>query len=140
MEFLATLSCAMFAGAALYINMVEHPARMSCGTESAVNQWSPSYKRSARMQVPLAVIGVLASVVVAWLSGSDVWWLVGGLLLALVVPFTLVVIMPTNRRLSSTSLRKDSEETHQLLRRWNRLHGVRTILSAASLIIFLLID
>jgi len=46
MQFLATLACAMFAGAAIYINLVEHPARMSCGTEVAATEWAPSYKRA----------------------------------------------------------------------------------------------
>jgi hypothetical protein len=36
MQIIATLVCAIFAGAAIYINLVEHPARMSCGTEVAL--------------------------------------------------------------------------------------------------------
>lgn len=35
-EFLATLCTALFAGAAMYISLVEHPARMECGTRLAV--------------------------------------------------------------------------------------------------------
>jgi len=34
-QFLATLCCTMFAGAAVYINLVEHPARMGCDTKTA---------------------------------------------------------------------------------------------------------
>ncbi len=59
MEFVATLACAIFAGAALYINLVEHPARMVCGTEIAIRQWAPSYKRATWMQAPLAIVGFL---------------------------------------------------------------------------------
>ena len=29
-QFLAVLSCGLFAGAAVYITLVEHPARMEC--------------------------------------------------------------------------------------------------------------
>ena len=137
MEFLATFACAIFAGAAMYINIVEHPARMSCGTELAATQWARSYKRATWMQAPLAVVG-FASAVIAWLAGSSVWWLVGGSFLGLAVPFTLVVIARTNRRLLSPLLDKRSQEAHRLLRRWNRLHAVRTILSGAALVIFLL--
>jgi Domain of unknown function (DUF1772) len=128
MEFIAALSCALFAGAAVYINAVEHPARMSCGSEAAAAEWAPSYKRATWMQVPLAVVGFVCAVV-AWLVGSSSWWLIGGVLLGLVVPFTLVVIMPTNKRLLSSHLDKRSEETRRLLVRWNRLHSVRTALA-----------
>jgi hypothetical protein len=137
LQFIATLCCALFAGAALYINLVEHPARMSCGTELAVTEWAPSYERAAWMQVPLAVISVV-SAAGAWLTGSNVSWLVGAVLLALVVPFTLLVILPTNKRLLSTALDKRSEEARKLLARWNALHGVRTTLSLVALVLFLL--
>src|SRR6266705_2585405 len=46
-EFVAILSCALFSGAALYINVAEHPARMQCGTELATTVFGPSYHRAA---------------------------------------------------------------------------------------------
>jgi Domain of unknown function (DUF1772) len=52
------------------------------------------------------------------LAGSGVWWLVGGLLLGAVIPFTLVVIMPTNKCLLEPALDKSSEFAQQLLVRW----------------------
>ena len=136
MQFIATLSCALFAGAAVYINVVEHPARMSCGTQAALTEWAPSYRRATWMQAPLALIG-FASAVIAWLAGASAAWLIGGVLLGLVVPITLVVIMPTNKRLLSAGLDRQSEEARQLLNRWNALHGIRTALSIAALLLFL---
>ena len=53
-EILATLASGFFAGAALYVNFVEHPARLSCGLKLAVTEWRPSYKRATLMQAPLA--------------------------------------------------------------------------------------
>jgi uncharacterized membrane protein len=137
LEIAATLAGALFAGAALYINVVEHPARMSCGTHIAVTEWAPSYQRATWLQAPLAIIAVLSGVT-AWLLGSSALWLVGGLLLGAVVPFTLVVIKPTNMRLLSPTLDKGSEQTRQLLEKWNTLHTVRTVLSLVSLLIFLI--
>ena len=101
-QLLATLCCSIFAGASLYINLVEHPARMECGTELAATEFAPSYRRAAIMQASLAILGFLASMLV-WLRGNDGWWLVGGLLLVLVVPFTLIVIMPTKKAPRSVS-------------------------------------
>lgn len=63
--------------------------------------------------------------------------MVGGLLLLLVVPFTLVVILPTNKRLESGELDLRSEEAGRLLERWGRLHALRSILSGAAFLLFL---
>jgi hypothetical protein len=54
LQLLATLSAGLFAGAATYITFVEHPARMQCGTDLAVTEFGPSYKRATMMQAPLA--------------------------------------------------------------------------------------
>jgi hypothetical protein len=80
MACFATLSCALFAGAAVYINAVEHPARMSCGTAVAATMWAPSYRRATWMQAPLALVGRLTAVM-AWLAGASAAWLLGGVLL-----------------------------------------------------------
>ena len=135
-EIIAALASGIFAGAALYINIVEQPARLSCGVELAVTQWRPSYKRGAAMQAPLAAIGSIAAIVSWWFDRRFVW-LAGGLLLLFIIPFTLIVIRPINKRLESRELDLRSEEAGHLLRRWGRLHAVRSILSIAAFVLFL---
>ena len=68
-QFVATLGCAVFAGAAIYISAVEHPARMRFDTKTAAALWAPSYRRATLMQAPLAVASALAGVA-AWLLGG----------------------------------------------------------------------
>lgn len=136
-EIVATFTSGIFAGAAVYVNLVEQPARLSCGVQVAVTEWRPSYKRDTLMQVPLALIGSLSALVSWWFDGGRAW-LVGGLLLLLVIPFTLVVILPTNKRLESQELDLRSEEADRLLRRWGRLHAVRSLLSGAAFLVFLI--
>ena len=136
LEVLSTLSAGLFAGAAIYINLVEHPARMECGTGLAVTEFAPSYRRAAVMQGALAAIGFL-SATAAWLLGSSVWWLIGGIVLLAVIPFTLLVIFPTNKQLLDSSLDKSSELASKLLIRWGRLHGVRSVLRLISFLIFI---
>ena len=46
-EFVAVLSCALFTGAAVYINFIEHPARMQCGVEIAATEFAPSLVRKS---------------------------------------------------------------------------------------------
>jgi len=135
-EFIAVLACAMFTGAAVYITFVEHPARMQCGTEIAATEFAPSYRRAKVMQATCAAVGLLSSVA-AWLNGASFWWLVAGALLSTVIPFTLVIILPTNKRLLDPTLDKRSAETERLLARWSRLHGVRSVISSVALLLFL---
>jgi uncharacterized membrane protein len=135
-EMLATLCAGLFAGAALYINAVEHPARMSLGPLAALAEWRPAYQRGALMQAPLAIIGLVAAVA-AWATGGGIAWLIGGVLLGTVVPFTLVVTYPTNKQLLDPVAERSIDRAAALLGRWNRLHAVRTVLSLAALVIFL---
>ena len=137
-EIAATLACGIFTGAAVYINLVEHPARMKCGARLAVTEFSPSYHRAAVMQASLAVFGFLTATA-TWLMDGSRWWLVGGIILVTVVPYTLVAIMPTNRQLLDPDLDKDSVLAHRLLRKWNRLHAVRSLLSFIAFLIFILV-
>jgi uncharacterized membrane protein len=89
------------------------------------------------MQAPLALIGSLAALV-SWWFDRGLAWLIGGLLLLVIIPFTLVVILPTNKRLESRELDLRSEEAGYHLRRWGRLHAVRSILSTVAFVMFLL--
>jgi hypothetical protein len=123
----ATAAGGLFAGAALYVTLVEHPARVGCGPMVAVAQFRLSYPRGAALQAPLAVIGGLAGIGV-WLAGGALAWLAAGGALGLVVPVTLVAIMPTNRRLLDRGLEPDTPEAERLLRRWGHLHLIRTVL------------
>ena len=97
-QFIATLNCTIFAGAAVYINLVEHPARMVCSKEIAATVWAPSYKRATLMQAPLALLSYIAGSA-SWFLGGGAMWLLGAGIILSVVPFTLFVIMPTNQQL-----------------------------------------
>ena len=61
-EFIAVLACGLFAGAAVYLSLVEHAARVECGTELAATEFAPSYRRATVMQANLAALGLLFSI------------------------------------------------------------------------------
>jgi Domain of unknown function (DUF1772) len=136
LEFIATLAAALFAGAALYINVAEHPSRMGLETRMAALQWAPSYKRATWLQAPLAILSLLCGVAV-WLLGGGRGWLVAAVLVGAVVPFTLVVIMPANKRLLASDRDLSSSETRELLVLWGRLHAIRTLLGLAGAVVYL---
>jgi hypothetical protein len=133
---LALVLAAVFTGAALYINMAEQPARLRLGHNALLTEWKPSYKRGFAMQAPLAVIGFLLGLLAWWQTGN--WlWIFGSLVLVANWPYTLLVIMPTNRKLMATELSSANRETTDLIRHWARLHAGRTGLGATATVVFL---
>jgi hypothetical protein len=61
--------------------------------------------------------------------------LIGGLLLGAMIPFTLIVILPTNKRLLSPCLDPQQREAAALLARWGHLHAVRSLSGAVAFLI-----
>jgi hypothetical protein len=135
LEFIATFAAGLFAGAALYINVAEHPARMTLDTRFAAEQWGPSYRRATWLQAPLALLS-LVSGLGAWLLGGGLGWAMAALLIGAVVPFTFIGIMPTNKALLAPGRDLGTPETRSLLERWAMLHAVRTALSLAAAILY----
>ena len=137
-KFFATLCCSIFAGAAIYINLVEHPARMGCDTKTAATVWAPSYKLATIIQVSLTIVSFVSGVMV-WILGGSIIWLIGAAFIGSVVPFTLIIIMPTNRKLLMPGRDLTSEETRILLEKWGRLHAARSVLSLAAATVYIIL-
>lgn len=132
----ATLIIAtLFAGAALYITIVEHPARLGLSDEALLAQWQPSYRRALPIQGGLAIAGGLAGFATAWLTG-DWRWIAGSLVLLANWPFTLLIIMPVNKRLLAMSLQEAGPDSRRMLLHWGTLHSVRSGLGAVATLLF----
>lgn len=131
----AVVIATAFAAAALYITFVEHPARLGLDDRAMLAQWGPSYKRALPIQAGLAVLGGGAGLVLAYQT-RDWRWLAGAVLLLANWPYTLVGVMPTNKRLMAMEPAEAGEPSRRLLRRWGRLHDVRSALGAAAALFF----
>jgi hypothetical protein len=136
LEWLATASAGFFAGAALYVSMVEHPARMQAGVAVALAEFRPSYKRAAPVQASAAAICLVSSVSVSLLTWEWAWAL-GGLLVGAAIPFTLLAVMPVNRQLLDTTAMLPEDRAASLLARWGRLHWVRSVSSTGGFVVLL---
>jgi hypothetical protein len=134
---LALVIAAAFAGAAIYINLAEHPARLGLPVGALLTQWKPSYTRGFAMQASLAVLGGISGAL-AWWESRDSLWLAGAIVLVANWPFTLLVIMPTNLRLMTTAPESADAVTRSLLDRWGRLHAVRSLLGLIATLLFLI--
>jgi hypothetical protein len=136
LQFVAVLCTGLFAGAAIYINIAEAPARALLDVANRLAQWAPSYSRATWMQAPLAIGGCLCAVTLGILL-ADWRWIAAGVCIGAVVPFTFIAIMPTNRRLMAEASGTPTSDAPRLLTRWSRLHAVRSVLSTVAFAIML---
>jgi hypothetical protein len=133
---LALIVAALFAGAAIYINVAEQPARLNLDDRSLLIEWKPAYKRGFAMQASLAVVGFLQGLLAWWQTG-DWRWLLGALILIANWPYTLFGIMPTNHQLMALDAAQAGPESRGLIEKWGSLHAVRSALGFAATAIFL---
>lgn len=129
---LITLTFAsLFAGAALYINLAEQPARLGLDDRAMLAEWKTAYKRGTRMQAPLAVLGFLFGMLAWWQSGNLVW-IASAILMIANLPVTFLVIWPTNTRLMQTDLQAAGPDSRTMIIKWGRLHGIRSALGVGA--------
>jgi hypothetical protein len=128
---LALIVAAVFSGAALYVNVVEQPARLGLDDRALLAEWKPSYKRGTAMQAPLALAG-FALGTVAWWQTRNLLFLVGGIMMLANWPWTILVINPVNSALNATEPEQAGAQTRALIEKWGRLHAVRTALGFAA--------
>jgi hypothetical protein len=125
---------AVFAGAAFYVTLSEQPARLRLDDRSLLAEWKPSYARGTTMQAPLALIGAILGGA-SFIAEHSLLAGIAGLLMLANLPWTLLVIMPVNRRIKHTAPENAGPASRTLILKWGELHAVRTAfgLGAAAL-------
>ena len=133
---LALIAAALFAGAAVYINVAEQPSRLDLGDGALLTEWKSAYKRGFAMQAPLALVGSLLGLL-AWWQMKDWRWLLGALVLVANWPYTFSAIMPINNQLKAINSASAGSRSRMLIEQWGRLHAARSVLGFAATFIFL---
>src|SRR6516164_114583 len=133
---LALATAAAFTGAAIYINVAEQPARLGLDDKALLAQWQPSYALGLPMRSGLALASALFGLLAFWLT-RDWRWLAGAALIFANWPYTLLVILPVNKRIAATPLDAANAETRGLIETWGALHAGRSALGVAATLVYL---
>ena len=133
---LALTIAALFTGAAVYINIAEHPARLKLADGPLLTQWKPSYNACKLMQASLAVAGGVLGLM-AFFFDWDWKWIFGGTFMAANWPYTLYLIMPINNKLMAADPEAPGHEVRPLMVRWGWLHAGRSAFGAIATILFI---
>ena len=133
---LALVAASVFAGAAIYVNVAEQPARLMLDNRALLAQWKPSYARGKAMQASLALVATALGLWAGYLTSDWVWYLGAALALA-PWPWTLFVIMPVNTVLEATPADAANAQTRALIEKWGTLHAGRSALGIAATLVYL---
>jgi len=133
---LALITAALFAGAAIYVNVAEQPARLALDHRALLAEWKPSYARGKTMQASLALVSTVLGLLAAYLTGK--WaWVLGAALILVPWPWTIFVIMPVNKVLEATPPEAANAGTRGLIEKWGTLHAGRSALGIAATLVYL---
>lgn len=132
---LALVFASAFAGAALYLNLVEQPARLALDDASMIREWAPSDRRGFALLGGLAVLAALCGLA-AYGRESDVRWLIGALIVLGSWPYTFFVIVPLNNRLLAASPAQPEADAREIVTFWGRLEWGLVGLGAGAVAVF----
>ena len=132
---LALAFAGAFAGAALYVNWVEQPARLALDEQALLSEWGPSDRRGVALLAAFALASALAGLL-AYFETQDLRWAIGALLVISSWPYTFFVMAPLNNQI--LSLRGgDVAAARALIRQWGLIESGLTAIGFVTVAIYL---
>ncbi len=132
---LAFAVASAFLGVALYINIVEQPARLGLDPRSMVREWTPSNRRGFIMLAVLAIISAILAYV-DYTRNGDVRWTIGGTLILASWPYAYFVMAPVNIELYTIAPGAPASAIRQFMRDWGLLEWGQTAIGLGAWCVF----
>ena len=125
-------------GIALTATVIVHPILVMAKKATAIEVFKPFFDKTHIWILVLSIIVTLLALVFSIKTGN--WWWFGiSMIMHLNGPYTIFFMMPLNRRLMDKNVDPLSEQTASDIKKWGRLHLVRTILNGLIFIGFIVL-
>lgn len=121
---LALAFAAALAGAGLYVNGVEQPARLELDDKSILNEWGPSDQRGVALMAALSLVSAALGLS-AYFASADLRWAIGAIIVIMTWPYAFFVMSPLNNQIL-TLAPKDVGAARALVRQWGVLEWGQT--------------
>jgi hypothetical protein len=131
----AFAAVAGFVGAAIYIGLVEQPARLALGRRAMMREWMLSNRRGTLVLSVMAVVSAILAFV-QFKSNGDVRWIIGGVTILASWPYAYFVMMPVNIWLYAIGLGRAVSPARKLMRDWGLLEWGHALIGLAALGVF----
>lgn len=126
----------LFAGGAVMQSIVDHPARQSAEPGCAILQMQAVLGRADPYMPILALIGTAGSIAGCLLEHPAWITAMAALVLFLVIPFTIIFIVPINKQMMTlTGVDHEHQDIRRLMKRWAQLHAARSVLGCLALVL-----
>ena len=132
---LALAFAAAFFGAALYVNLVEQPARLALDDEALLGEWGPSDSRGVSLLAAIALVAAIAGFI-AYFESQDVRWAFGAVIIIGSWLYAYFIMAPLDNQIRS--LRGgEVAAARALVRQWGIVESGLTAIGAAAVLMFL---
>ena len=122
---------ASFLGAAIYIGVVEQPARLALSGRAMIQEWKLSNRRGTLTLSAFAVISAILAYV-QFRADGDVRWIIGGITILASWPYAYFVMMPVNVWLFAISPGRAVSPARKLMRDWGLLEWGQALIGFAA--------
>jgi hypothetical protein len=122
---------ASFLGAAVYIGVVEQPARLALSGRAMIQEWKLSNRRATLMLSVFAVISAILAYI-QFRADGDVRWIIGGVTILASWPYAYFVMMPVNVWLFAISPGRAVSPVRKLMRDWGLLEWGHALIGFAA--------